>query len=180
MDKIGIIGGSGLYEIEGLTAQEWAPVETPFGAPSDEFLTGQLSGRDVVFLPRHGRGHRLMPSELNHRANIWAMKHLGVSWIISASAVGSLQPQYAPCNIVLIDQYIDNTKQSTTHTFFGDGIVGHVAFADPICEELRRGQDARSRNLCQHGGTCVQYAGRVTAKSKNGIRCDWHDQLGGS
>ncbi len=138
MDKIGIIGGSGLYEIEGFTAQEWAPVETPFGAPSDEFLTGQLSGRDVVFLPRHGRGHRLMPSELNHRANIWAMKHLGVSWIISASAVGSLQPQYAPCNIVLIDQFIDNTKQSTTHTFFGDGIVGHVAFADPICEELRR------------------------------------------
>ncbi|MBT4902782.1 MAG: S-methyl-5'-thioadenosine phosphorylase [Verrucomicrobia bacterium] len=138
MDKIGIIGGSGLYEIEGLTAQEWAPVETPFGAPSDEFLTGQLSGRDVVFLPRHGRGHRLMPSELNHRANIWAMKHLGVSWIISASAVGSLQPQYAPCNIVLIDQFIDNTKQSTTHTFFGDGIVGHVGFADPICDELRR------------------------------------------
>jgi len=113
-------------------------VETPFGAPSDEFLTGQLSGRDVVFLPRHGRGHRLMPSELNHRANIWAMKHLGVSWIISASAVGSLQPHYAPCHIVLIDQFIDNTKQSTTHTFFGDGIVGHVAFADPICEELRR------------------------------------------
>lgn len=138
MDKIGIIGGSGLYEIEGFTTQEWASVETPFGAPSDEFLTGQLSGRDVVFLPRHGRGHRLMPSELNHRANIWAMKHLGVSWIISASAVGSLQPQYAPCNIVLIDQFIDNTKQSTTHTFFGDGIVGHVAFADPICEELRR------------------------------------------
>ena len=138
MEKIGIIGGSGLYEIEGLTAQEWAPVETPFGAPSDEFLTGQLSGRDVVFLPRHGRGHRLMPSELNHRANIWAMKHLGVSWIISASAVGSLQPQYAPCNIVLIDQFIDNTKQSTTHTFFGDGIVGHVGFADPICDELRR------------------------------------------
>ena len=138
MDKIGIIGGSGLNEIEEFAAQEWISVETPFGAPSDEFLTGQLSGRDVVFLPRHGRGHRLMPSELNHRANIWAMKHLGVSWIISASAVGSLQPQYAPCNIVLIDQFIDNTKQSTTHTFFGDGIVGHVAFADPICEELRR------------------------------------------
>ena len=138
MDKIGIIGGSGLYEIERFTAQEWAPVNTPFGAPSDEFLTGHLSGRDVVFLPRHGRGHRLMPSELNHRANIWAMKHLGVSWIISASAVGSLQPQYAPCNIVLIDQFIDNTKQSTTHTFFGDGIVGHVGFADPICDELRR------------------------------------------
>jgi len=137
MDKIGIIGGSGLYDIEGFATHKWAPVETPFGGPSDEFLTGQLSGRDVVFLPRHGRGHRLMPSELNHRANIWAMKQLGVSWIISASAVGSLQPQYAPCDIVIIDQFIDHTKQSTTHTFFGDGIVGHVAFAEPICEELR-------------------------------------------
>ena len=137
MDKIGIIGGSGLYDIEGFATQKWVPVETPFGAPSDEFLTGQLSGRDVVFLPRHGRGHLLMPSELNHRANIWAMKQLGVSWIISASAVGSLQPQYAPCDIVLIDQFIDNTKQSSTHTFFGEGIVGHVAFAEPICEELR-------------------------------------------
>ena len=137
MDKIGIIGGSGLYEIEGFAAREWTPVETPFGAPSDEFLTGVINGRDVVFLPRHGRGHRILPSELNHRANIWAMKQLGVSWIISASAVGSLQPQYAPCDIVLIDQFIDNTKQSTTHTFFGGGIVGHVAFAEPICEELR-------------------------------------------
>ena len=137
MDKIGIIGGSGMYDIEGFATHKWAPVETPFGGPSDEFLTGQLSGRDVVFLPRHGRGHRLMPSELNHRANIWAMKQLGVSWIISASAVGSLQPQYAPCDIVIIDQFIDHTKQSTTHTFFGDGIVGHVAFAEPICEDLR-------------------------------------------
>ena len=137
MDKIGIIGGSGVYDIEGFATHKWAPVETPFGGPSDEFLSGQLSGRDVVFLPRHGRGHRLMPSELNHRANIWAMKQLGVSWIISASAVGSLQPQYAPCDIVIIDQFIDHTKQSTTHTFFGDGIVGHVAFAEPICEELR-------------------------------------------
>jgi 5'-methylthioadenosine phosphorylase len=137
MDKIGIIGGSGMYDIEGFATQKWTPVETPFGGPSDEFLIGQLSGRDVVFLPRHGRGHRLMPSELNHRANIWAMKQLGVSWIISASAVGSLQPQYAPCDIIIIDQFIDHTKQSTTHTFFGDGIVGHVAFAEPICEELR-------------------------------------------
>ena len=126
-----------MYDIEGFEAQEWVPVDTPFGHPSDEFLTGQLENRDVVFLPRHRRGHRITPSELNHRANIWAMKQLGVSWIISASAVGSLQPQYAPCDIVLIDQFIDNTKQSTTHTFFGEGIVGHVAFAEPICEELR-------------------------------------------
>ena len=110
---------------------------TPFGDPSDEFLSGKLEDRDLVFLPRHGRGHRILPSELNHLANIWAMKEMGVSWIISASAVGSLQPQYAPCEIVLIDQFIDNTKQSKTHTFFGDGIVGHVAFAEPVCEELR-------------------------------------------
>jgi len=110
---------------------------TPFGDPSDELLTGKLEDRDLVFLPRHARGHRILPSELNHLANIWAMKEMGVSWIISASAVGSLQPQYAPCEIVLIDQFIDNTKQSRTHTFFGDGIVGHVAFAEPVCEELR-------------------------------------------
>tara|TARA_B100001079_G_C16367847_1_gene495975 strand:- start:157 stop:1014 length:858 start_codon:yes stop_codon:yes gene_type:complete len=137
MNKIGIIGGSGLYEIEGFEAREWIPVDTPFGSPSDEFLTGHLKDRDVVFLPRHGRGHRIMPSELNHRANIWAMKQLGVSWIISASAVGSLQPQYSPCDIVLVDQFVDNTKQSSTHTFFGGGIVGHVTFAEPVCEALR-------------------------------------------
>jgi 5'-methylthioadenosine phosphorylase len=137
MDKIGIIGGSGLYEIESFMAHEWMAVETPFGCPSDEFLAGQFKDRDVVFLARHGRGHRIMPSELNHRANIWAMKQLGVSWIISASAVGSLQLKYAPCDFVLIDQFVDHTKQSATHTFFGDGIVGHVSFADPVCEELR-------------------------------------------
>ena len=138
MDKIGIIGGSGLYEIEGFEAEKWDNVETPFGRPSDDLLTGKLEGREVVFLPRHGRGHRILPSELNHRANIWAMKQLGVSWIISASAVGSLQQQYAPCDIVLIDQFIDNTKQSSTHTFFGNGIVGHIPFAEPICEKLNK------------------------------------------
>ena len=137
MNKIGVIGGSGLYDIDGFEANEWIKMTTPFGDPSDEFLTGKLEDRDLVFLPRHGRGHRILPSELNHLANIWAMKEMGVSWIISASAVGSLQPQYAPCDIVLVDQFIDNTKQSSTHTFFGGGIVGHVTFAQPICEELR-------------------------------------------
>ena len=138
MDKIGIIGGSGLYEIEGFEAEKWTGLNTPFGSPSDELLIGKLDGREVVFLPRHGRGHRILPSELNHRANIWAMKQLGVSWIISASAVGSLQQEYSPCDIVLIDQFIDNTKQSAAHTFFGEGIVGHIPFAEPICEELRQ------------------------------------------
>ena len=138
MDKIGIIGGSGLYEIEGFEAEKWTGLNTPFGSPSDELLIGKLDGREVVFLPRHGRGHRILPSELNHRANIWAMKQLGVSWIISASAVGSLQQEYSPCDIVLIDQFVDNTKQSAAHTFFGEGIVGHIPFAEPICEKLRQ------------------------------------------
>lgn len=138
MDNIGIIGGSGLYEIEGFEAEKWTGLNTPFGSPSDELLIGKLDGREVVFLPRHGRGHRILPSELNHRANIWAMKQLGVSWIISASAVGSLQQEYSPCDIVLIDQFVDNTKQSAVHTFFGEGIVGHIPFAEPICEKLRQ------------------------------------------
>jgi 5'-methylthioadenosine phosphorylase len=136
--RVGIIGGSGLYHIEGLTRQRWRRVRTPFGPPSDEFLTGELAGRDVVFLPRHGRGHRLMPSELNHRANVWALKKLGVGWIISVSAVGSLQAKFKPCDIVLPDQFVDRTKKSLEHTFFGRGIVAHIAFAHPICEELRQ------------------------------------------
>lgn len=135
--RIGLIGGSGLYHIEGFTRQKWVKVTTPFGRPSDDFLTGQLEGREVVFLPRHARGHRILPSELNHRANIYGMKKLGVEWIISVSAVGSLQKKYEPCDIVLPDQFVDRTKRSFEHTFFGRGIVAHVAFADPICAELR-------------------------------------------
>jgi len=136
--RIGIIGGSGLYHIDDLTKTKWVTVKTPFGDPSDQLLTGRLAGRDVVFLPRHGRGHRILPSELNHRANIWAMKKLDVAWIISVSAVGSLQAQYRPCEVVLPNQFLDRTKKSSEHTFFGKGIVAHIAFADPICEELRQ------------------------------------------
>jgi 5'-methylthioadenosine phosphorylase len=135
--RVGLIGGSGLYHIEGFTKQKWVKVSTPFGAPSDEYLTGELAGREVVFLPRHGRGHRVMPSELNHRANIYGMKKLNVGWIISVSAVGSLQAKYKPCDIVLPDQFVDRTKRSFEHTYFGRGIVGHVAFAEPIANELR-------------------------------------------
>jgi 5'-methylthioadenosine phosphorylase len=136
--RIGIIGGTGLYNIEGFTNQKWVTVKTPFGQPSDQLLAGKIAGRDVVFLPRHGRGHRLLPSELNHRANIWAMKKLGVQWIISVSAVGSLQAKYKPCDIVVIDQFFDRTKQSANHTFFGRGIVAHIAFSSPVSEELRQ------------------------------------------
>jgi 5'-methylthioadenosine phosphorylase len=135
--RIGLIGGSGLYHIEGFTKQKWVKVSTPFGAPSDDYLTGELAGREVVFLPRHGRGHRVMPSELNHRANIYGMKKLNVAWVISVSAVGSLQAKYKPCDIVLPDQFVDRTKRSFEHTYFGRGIVGHVAFAEPIANELR-------------------------------------------
>jgi 5'-methylthioadenosine phosphorylase len=156
--KIGIIGGTGLYHIEGFTQQKWVGVKTPFGAPSDDFLTGKLAGRDVVFLPRHGRGHRLLPGELNHRANVWAMKKLGVQWIISVSAVGSLQAKYRPCDIVVIDQFLDRTKQSAQHTFFGRGIVAHVSFAEPLCRELRQilVRAARAAKARVHdGGTYV-------------------------
>ena len=160
--RIGIIGGSGLYHIEGFTRQKWVAVKTPFGPPSDSFLTGELSGREVVFLPRHGRGHRVLPTELNHRANIYGMKKLGVEWIVSVSAVGSLQAKYKPCDVVLIDQFVDRTKQSLAHTFFGRGIVGHIAFAEPICEELRRLllKTVRSLKARTHdGGTYVNMEG---------------------
>ena len=160
--RIGIIGGSGLYHLEGFSKQKWVKVKTPFGPTSDDLLTGELAGRSVVFLPRHGRGHRLLPTELNHRANVWAMKQLGVAWIISVSAVGSLQANYRPCDIVLIDQFVDRTKQSLNHTFFGRGIVAHVAFADPICVELRK-LLLKSAKACKarvhDGGTYVNMEG---------------------
>ena len=160
--RIGIIGGSGLYNIEGFTNQRWVKIKTPFGPPSDDLLTGRLAGREVVFLPRHARGHRILPGELNHRANIWAMKKLGVAWIISVSAVGSLQKEYKPCDIVLVDQFLDRTKRDFEHTFFGRGIVGHVAFADPICNELRAllHQAAKAIKARVHnGGTYVNMEG---------------------
>ena len=160
--RIGIIGGSGLYHIEGFTRQKWVTVKTPFGSPSDQLLTGKLAGREVVFLPRHARGHRILPSELNHRANIWALKELGVQWIVSVSAVGSLQAKYKPCDIVLPNQFFDRTKRSSEHTFFGRGIVAHIAFADPICEELRQLLLKAARKLratVHDGGTYVNMEG---------------------
>ncbi len=156
--RIGIIGGTGLYNIEGLIHQKWLRLKTPFGPPSDDFLVGRLAGRDVAFLARHGRGHRILPGELNHRANIWAMKKLGVQWIVSISAVGSLQNKYKPCDVVVVDQFLDRTKQSLNHTFFGRGIVAHISFAQPICEELRQIilKTARAEGAAAHdGGTYV-------------------------
>jgi 5'-methylthioadenosine phosphorylase len=130
--EIGIIGGSGLYAMPGLTEVREERVETPFGDPSDAFVLGQLEGRKVAFLARHGRGHRILPSELNFRANIYAMKKLGVERIIAVSAVGSLKEEHKPTDFVIPDQFIDRTFHRAS-TFFGEGIVGHVAFGDPVC-----------------------------------------------
>jgi 5'-methylthioadenosine phosphorylase len=133
---IGVIGGSGLYEMEGLEDVRRVRVETPFGNPSDEYVTGFLNGVRMAFLPRHGRGHCLLPSEVNYRANIYGMKTLGVERIISVSAVGSLKEIIAPGHIVIPDQFIDRTKGVRKDTFFGEGVVAHVGFADPVCHEL--------------------------------------------
>lgn len=133
---IGVIGGSGLYEIDGLTNIEEVPLETPFGDPSDAYITGMLEGVKMVFLPRHGRGHRLLPSEVPYRANIYGMKKLGVQRIISVSAVGSMKEEIVPGHIVIPDQFFDRTQGKRASTFFGQGVTGHVQFADPVCREL--------------------------------------------
>ena len=132
---IGVIGGSGVYEIDGLTNTEWRQVVSPFGMPSDELLFGELDGQQIVFLPRHGRGHQVPPSGLNFRANIDAMKRAGVTEILSISAVGSLKEEYAPGHFVLVDQFIDRTF-ARQKTFFEEGCVAHVSMADPVCSRL--------------------------------------------
>lgn len=134
---IGIIGGSGLYDLEGLEDRKEYTVDTPWGPPSDEITGGKLAGRQVYFLPRHGRGHRILPGELNHRANLWALRSLDVRWVICVTATGSLKEEYAPRDIVLPDQYFDRTSRRSEHTFFGKGIVAHVGFSDPVSAGLR-------------------------------------------
>lgn len=159
---VGVIGGSGLYDIEGIHNIEEITVETPFGPPSDAILSGEMNGRRVCFLPRHGRGHRILPSELNHRANIWALRSLNVRWIIAVTAVGSLKEEYRPRDIVLPDQFFDRTSQRANHTFFGRGIVAHIAFADPLSENLRQLLLAGARELgktVHDGGTYVNMDG---------------------
>ena len=133
--EIGIIGGSGLYNMPGLNDIQEIPQETPFGAPSDAYVVGTLEGRKVAFLARHGRGHRILPSELNFRANIYGFKQLGVERILSVSAVGSLKEEHKPLEFVIPDQFVDRTRHRVD-TFFGNGLVAHVAFADPVCPQL--------------------------------------------
>ncbi|MEE2903985.1 MAG: S-methyl-5'-thioadenosine phosphorylase [Myxococcota bacterium] len=154
---IGVIGGTGLYQMEGLENVEKVELETPFGAPSDAFLRGQLGGQKMVFLPRHGSNHGLLPHELNYRANVWGMKKLGVTQLISVSAVGSMREEIEPGHIVFVDQFIDRTRARPS-TFFGDGVVVHVGFGDPICSSMRThlqmvGEESGFR--CHNGGTYV-------------------------
>jgi 5'-methylthioadenosine phosphorylase len=159
---IGIIGGSGLYQMEGVENPTEQRVETPFGDPSDTIIGGQMHGRQVYFLPRHGRGHRLLPHELNHRANIYAMRSLNVRWIICITAVGSLQEKYAPRDVLLPSQFFDRTGQRADHTFFGEGIAAHIGFADPISSGLRQilAESARALGVHVHnGGTYVNMDG---------------------
>src|SRR3954468_14318800 len=129
---IGIIGGSGLYQMDEVRVPTETKIDTPFGAPSDLLIGGKLAERQGYFLPRHGRGHRILPHELNHRANIWALRALNVRWVICVTAVGSLQEKYAPRDVVLPSQFYDRTSNGAAHTFFGEGIAAHVGFAEPI------------------------------------------------
>jgi 5'-methylthioadenosine phosphorylase len=174
--QIGIIGGSGLYHMDGLSAVEEVEIETPFGKPSDAYRIGTLDRRRVAFLARHNRDHTISPSELNFRANIYGFKKLGVEWIISASAVGSLREELRPLDIVLPDQFFDRTKARVS-TFFGDGIVVHVSFADPVCSLLATvvqtaGQDADIQ--IKRGGTYVCMEGpQFSTKAESNTYRGW-------
>jgi 5'-methylthioadenosine phosphorylase len=174
--KIGIIGGSGLYDMPALTDREEIKIETPFGDPSDNFLAGTLADKRVAFLPRHGKGHRHMPSELNFRANIYAMKVLGVERILSVSAVGSLKEEIAPLDIVLPDQFLDRTRGRIS-SFFGEGIVAHIAFADPICPDLLEQIHSSAERVGVHakkGGTYLCMEGPAfSTKAESNLYRSW-------
>jgi len=173
---IGIIGGSGLYEMEGITHLREERVTTPFGDPSDAYILGRLDGHAVAFLARHGRGHRLLPSELNFRANVYGFKVLGAQWIISASAVGSMREEIRPSDIVVPDQFFDRTRARAS-TFFGDGVVAHVSFADPVCPDLSEllfgvGRDLGAR--MHKGGTYLCMEGpQFSTRAESRIYRSW-------
>jgi 5'-methylthioadenosine phosphorylase len=173
---IGIIGGSGLYELPGLTQVRWRTVRTPFGDPSDEYCVGTLGDRPVVFLPRHGRAHRLMPSELNFRANIWGLKSLGVEWVVSVSAVGSMREEIHPLDVVIPDQFFDHTKRRVS-TFFGDGIVAHLGMAEPVCTQVADLLDKSARETgatVHRGGTYICIEGpQFSSKGESRIYRSW-------
>jgi len=173
---IGVIGGSGLYEIEGLEEIEECALSTPFGEPSDAYVRGRLEGVAMVFLPRHGRGHRIQPSEINFRANVWGMKKLGVTRILSISAVGSMREEIVPGDFVVIDQFVDRTRHRAD-TFFGDGVVAHVMFADPVCPEVRGvllGAAGEVGVRAQDGGTYLNMEGpQFSTRAESKLYRSW-------
>jgi 5'-methylthioadenosine phosphorylase len=177
--KIGIIGGSGLYQMSEFTNTREVEIDTPFGKPSDAFILGEINGVTVAFLPRHGRGHKLTPTELPFRANIYAMKMLGVEYILSVSAVGSLQEQYAPTDMLIPDQFFDRTRaRAHESTFFGKGIVAHVAFAHPVCNELGDILEASCNTVeelkVHRGGTYICMEGPIfSTKAESKVYRQW-------
>jgi 5'-methylthioadenosine phosphorylase len=175
-EAVGVIGGSGLYDIAGLTDLREVALATPFGAPSDAYVCGKLDGVSMVFLPRHGRGHRISPSEINFRANIWGLKKLGVTRILSVSAVGSMREDIAPGDFVVVDQFIDRTRHRAD-TFFTDGVVAHVMFADPVCPEVRKTLLAASKQVgvkAHDGGTYVNMEGpQFSTRAESKLYRSW-------
>ena len=173
---LGIIGGSGLYEMEGLEDLRWVRVRTPFGEPSDAYGTGRLGDRRVIFLPRHGRGHRITPTEINYRANIYGLKALGARWVISVSAVGSMKEEIHPLDLVIPNQFFDHTRRRVS-TFFGDGIVGHVGMAEPVCPALGDLLETGSREAgarVHRGGTYICIEGpQFSTKGESQIYRRW-------
>jgi 5'-methylthioadenosine phosphorylase len=174
--KVGVIGGTGLYDIEGLTNVAEVDVDTPFGKPSDSIVTGKLSGVGVAFLPRHGRGHSIMPTEVPYRANIWALKSLGVEHIIAINSVGSFKEEVKPGHLLIPDQLIDRTRQRV-NTFFGEGIVAHIQFAEPFCARLSQTlyECAQEAGAGVHqGGTYVVMEGPAfSTRAESFLHCSW-------
>ncbi|HET7874076.1 MAG TPA: S-methyl-5'-thioadenosine phosphorylase [Methylomirabilota bacterium] len=173
---VGVIGGSGLYEMEGLEDVRWVKVKTPFGDPSDAYCAGRLGDRKVIFLPRHGRGHRRMPSELNFRANVWGLKRLGARYVISISAVGSMREEIRPLDLVVPDQFFDHTRRRVS-SFFGDGIVAHVGMAHPVCGDLADLLESAGRECgarVHRGGTYICIEGpQFSTKGESEIFRSW-------
>ena len=182
MTTIGIIGGTGLYALDGLTQVREIKVDTPFGPPSDVLVTGKLGGTQLVFLPRHGRGHRLSPSEVPYRANVFAMKSLGAEWLVSVSSVGSMREDLHPGDMVIVDQYLDRTRLRA-ESFFGDGIVAHVSMAHPVCPRLAKhlAASGRAAGAAVHdGGTlvCIEGPAFSTLAESRAYRAQGVDVIG--
>ena len=176
---LAIIGGSGIYDLPGLSNTEWLDIDTPFGAPSDALLLGELAGQKLAFLPRHGRGHRILPSELNFRANIYALKQAGATQVVSVGAVGSLKPELSPGTLVIVDQFVDRTF-ARKKTFFGEGVVAHVSMAHPVCGRLGNALEQAALQAgiaCVRGGTYLviegpQFSTRAESELYRSWSCD--------